>query len=162
MSEFIFNLQRFAKISNSTSDTLVSGTSAADTISNEGNLVTIKGGAGNDSIFSSTNPNSSLATDDNTGGYGYVTIDAGAGNDTIVSSDPHVSINGGAGNDSIYSYAWNYVTISGGTGDDTISTNDAPSVLFKYSSGDGNDLIEGFTESSTLSISAAISAAMLS
>ena len=153
MEEFIFDLQRFGEFSNEYDSTLISGTSAADTISNAGNLVTIKAGAGNDSIYSSTHSNLSLATDDNLNGYGYVTIDAGAGNDTVESGDPYVSINGGAGNDSIYSYVWQYVTISGGTGNDIINSNYGTYNLFKYAEGDGNDNIWGFDGTSTLSIS---------
>ena len=104
-------------IRNSTTNTLISGSTYADTLTNYGGGVTIRGGAGNDYIYSST-----LYTVNSS--YGYVTIDAGEGNDTIYSNDPHVSINAGAGDDSIYSY-WNAtsITINGGEGADTITSS---------------------------------------
>ena len=155
MVNLLFDLQRFAEISNDVIGTLISGTSAADTIYNSGNLVTIKGGAGDDYIQSSTYSNPDLVTALNPYGYGYVTIDAGAGNDTVYSFDPFVSIVGGAGNDFIYNSCYDYVTMSGGTGNDTIELGYGGYNLLKYASGDGNDTVNGFAENSTLSISGA-------
>ena len=61
------------------------------------------------------------------------------------------SINGGEGNDSIRTKGSN-VTISGDKGNDSIKNIDGTNIVFKYISGDGNDIIEGFNETSTLSI----------
>ena len=58
----------------------------------------------------------------------------------------------GSGADDNISVNGNYATISGGKGDDTIDSSGA-NVTFKYSSGDGNELIRGFDSSSTLQVS---------
>ena len=113
-----------------------------------GGYATVNGGAGNDYI--------SL-------GYGNnASIDGGAGNDTILTSGEYSTLNGGAGDDLISNALddtatlesrvnFDNVTINAGRGNDTIQ-NGGENVLFKYSLGDGNDLITGFNETSTLSI----------
>ena len=58
----------------------------------------------------------------------------------------------GAGNDSIRNSSDN-VTISGGKGNDTISAWSSKNALIKYTSGDGNDMVWNFNETSTLQIS---------
>ena len=158
-----------AEINNTKSNTLLSGTNGDDSIQNgyynssrnrhEGGYnVTIDGDAGNDYI-SNYGDNSKL--------------DGGDGDDSILNdgfSDDvdgeHIgnktSINGGAGNDYIHNWGDN-VTISGGGGDDTIHNDGfyddydewlgGDGVLFQYTLGDGNDLIEGFRADSTLNIS---------
>lgn len=131
-----------AVIYNLTSNTLLSGTSGNDDIVNGGynsswvwhsggNNVTINTGAGNDSVY-------------NDYGY-YVIINTGAGNDSVYNSGDSVTISGGKGNDSIYNN-WNF--ISKAPSDD----NNGSDVLVKYASGDGNDIIYGFKDNSTLSI----------
>lgn len=45
------------------------------------------------------------------------------------------------------------MTINAGAGDDSISIQSGSNILFKYRAGEGNDLIEGFNSTSTLSIS---------
>ena len=108
-----------------------------DSIDNRGSKVSIKGGKGNDLI--------------NNGGS-KVSINSGDGNDYIDNYGSKVSINGGDGNDYIENDAKS-VTISGGKGDDTIYiSNSGANVLYKYKSGDGSDLIQGFNETSKLSI----------
>ena len=80
------------------------------------------------------------------------TIDAG-GDDDYIYGCPNTrnnSINGGAGNDSIDSNGPN-VTIEGGKGIDSI-VNYGSNVLFKYSSGDGDDTIYGVKSDSTVQI----------
>ena len=133
-------------IENTIKNTLVNGTSDDDTISNSAGGVTIKAGAGDDSIISST---SSMYTVNNS--YGYVTIDAGAGDDTVENIDPYVSISGGAGDDFIYNNTWRNVTINGGTGDDTIDGLGSNNVI-QYKAGDGDDVIVDFDESATIRI----------
>ncbi len=120
---------------NSGSNVTISGGADNDSISNTGSKVFINSGAGNDSIFNSSS---------------NVTISGGADNDSIYNIGSKVSINGGAGNDSIFNSSSN-VTISGDADNDTIKnfTNGA-NVLFQYSG--GNDIIEGFNETSTLQL----------
>lgn len=159
------------------SNTIISGTSYADSIKNTGNKVTINANADNDTI---NNVGSSVRIDAGNGNdrvynnstgvfingnedddyiengyYGIAsdtTIDGGTGNDTIWNGETKVSINGNDGNDSVYSYAPE-VTISGGAGSDTLWNDWGQVVLFKYAAGDGNDTIQGFNASSTLQIS---------
>ncbi|MBE8949651.1 MAG: hypothetical protein SR3Q1_03510 [Quinella sp. 3Q1] len=79
-----------------------------------------------------------------------VKIQALGGNDSVDNSASNIIINGGNGNDSISNSGSN-VTIDGGKGNDTLSlgyTNN----LIQYTSGDGNDLIQGFDEDDTLQI----------
>ncbi len=144
MSEFIFNLQRFAEIYNSTPNTLVSGSGGDDYIENSGANVSIIGGKGNDYIFN---------------GGDNVTIDAGADSDTVYNTSSNVTINGGDGDDIIknindddYTNGSSNVSINGGADNDTIYNEGGNNVLFNYNDGDGNDLIKGFNATSTLKI----------
>ena len=208
-----------AVIENSTSNTLVSGTSDDDTIKNFGSQVTIKSLAGNDSIMTNGGTKISITGDSGDdfiqspgfisgsifGGGGNDTIqlksalgdvktgtegliDSGAGNDSIINGYSgwagvsNLTISGGSGNDYLYSNVYNCsitggngkdsirntglnATITGGKGNDSIdnryevsrsgtySTLDGDYALFQYTSGDGNDIIYGFKDNSTLSIS---------
>ena len=137
-------------IYNYNTNSLVSGTSDANTIRNYAGGATILGNGGNDSIYNST---SSYHTINN--GYGYVTIDGGAGNDTITSNDPRVSINGGADNDVINLSDWSGITVKGGTGNDTVNTSSLRSngVLYQYNYGDGYDYLSNWSGNDTLSLS---------
>lgn len=84
--------------------------------------------------------------------YG-VTIAALGGNDTITNSGINVSISGGTGSETIFNNGAN-VTINSGVGDDAIALlNNAKNNLIVYRAGDGNDYIEGFNSTTTLSIS---------
>ena len=127
---------------NETYEVTIQALGGSDTIYNAGSDVSIDGGAGNDSI------------------YGYYddrsTVNTGAGNDTIVNEGGVYSpINAGAGNDlvslvSVLNYIYGH-TINGGTGDDTIYGNSLAAQssggsTYKFSAGDGNDIIYGFTE----------------
>ncbi|MBR4152623.1 MAG: calcium-binding protein [Selenomonadaceae bacterium] len=152
---------------------IIDGGDGNDSIENyQGNSVTIDGGAGNDFIYNEKGNNSTIlggaGSDaiENSGGS-KVLIDAGDGNDQIINvrSGNNVALNstilGGAGNDVISNNADN-VTISGGEGDDLIinyyTTDEENSgdlvsgnnVTFQHVS--GNDLIQGFNESSVLEI----------
>lgn len=131
-------------------NSLVSGTSYADTINNYAGGATVRAGDGGDYIFNSTSSNYTINS-----GYGYVTLDGGAGNDTIENNDPSVSINGGAGRDRIsLNSGFTGVTINAGTGNDTIYGDSLDSgVLYQYKAGDGSDIIYSFTSSDTLRIS---------
>jgi len=74
------------------------------------------------------------------------------GQDETLSSPDNATINAGDGDDTIINDGSN-VTITGGAGDDYIFTYyKGENVLFTYASGDGNDTITGFNETSTLSI----------
>ena len=140
-----------ASFVNTTINSIVSGTGGDDTIRNSAGGATIRAGAGNDYIYSSTSSSHMINN-----GYGYVTIDGGAGDDTIESFDPHVSINGGDGDDIIYPIGdYVGVTVRGGAGNDTLVNSTVESdngKLYQYGDGDGNDVIISFSESDTLAL----------
>ena len=141
----------------------INGGSGNDSINNHGNEVKIEGGAGDDYIFN-----------ENTGGYStlngsdgndtiYNGFYAGAANDVLINAGKdndyiynnggfYITIDGGAGEDTIENNVGDNVTIDGGAGNDYINNNSGENVLIKYSEGDGNDVIDGFNETSTLSI----------
>jgi hypothetical protein len=156
-----------AKINNTLSNTLLSGTSGNDSIQNGGSWdgtwydggsnVTINTGDGNDEV-------------DNW--VSSVTINTGDGNDSVWNGGDSVTINTGDGNDSVRNSYGDSVTISGGKGNDSIYNNcfrqddgsiyywdddSGSNVVFKYEEGDGNDIIYGFKKNSTLSIAGSYS-----
>ena len=136
-------------IDNIGSNVTITAGDGSDTIENsrwgDADNVSIDAGAGDDSVYSR--------------GFTNVTIDAGDGKDTVeldyYESDK-ISVNGGAGDDSIYNYEVKNATIGGGEGNDTITLElrdyDKPKNIIVYNAGDGNDLVEGFNETATLSI----------
>ena len=164
-------------ISNSGTNVLISGGDGNDTVTNNGGYSTILGGAGNDSIYNSA---SSVVVDGGDGNdtiyssynyygkisggvgndsiysYGYYsTVDGGAGDDTIFSYDYYGGlVNGGAGNDviSLSSSSSGVSTIIGGAGNDTIRAEGTFGRLYKYSIGDGSDVIFGFGENDSIHI----------
>ena len=143
---------------NSINNTLVSGTSYADTITNYAHHVTIQTGAGNDSIFSYNMVNSSYTAISSRASYSL--IDAGDGNDNIKNfGNDHCTVYGGNGNDSITNTG-QYSTIFGGVGNDTMwnwesgwsdySKRDQ-SYYSVLDGGDGNDYIgSGYGQYNTL------------
>ncbi len=62
-----------------------------------------------------------------------------------------VSVIGSAGNDTITN-SGNDVSIRGDAGNDQISLGGASNVLIQYTAGDGNDVVDGFSATSTLRI----------
>ena len=103
---------------------------------------TIIGGAGND-------------TDDIFGWGGGTVVDAGAGNDSIgIDNGGGVSVDAGAGNDVIHAIATEN-TINGGKGNDTVVCDTKqdfiihPNII-QYASGDGNDVIDNYTEDAAI------------
>ena len=116
---------------------LITGSTAANSISNTLSGATIQALGGADTIV-------------NKYPVSNVSINAGAGDDMIVNEGTYSTVDGEAGNDRI----WNdgsRVTITGGTGDDSI-LNRGDDNIFRYNSGDGNDTIAGFKTNSTLEI----------
>lgn len=142
----IFDLQRFANLSYSKSNTVINGTAYDDTIKNiyigGGDNVTINAGGGNDSVY-------------NDWGW-YLKIDAGDGDDTITDyKGGYSSIYGGAGNDIISLRSMSDVdTIRGGAGNDTIygDTVNLYGAVYQYVYGDGYDVIKNYKSSDTISI----------
>ncbi len=142
----------------------ISGGAGNDSILvSRGHLTYIDGGDGNDSIIGF---NLNIESDDWAMG-GHATILGGAGADYI---NPiyanNASIDGGAGNDTLIVLGKD-ATVSGGAGNDRITLPDpatlregdvegADDVVIVYNSGDGNDVITGFTEDSTLSVGSAL------
>lgn len=150
----------------------IDGGSGNDSICSTGRDITINGGAGHDSIFNDY----IIRGNHNNWADESATIDGGDGNDSITNYAMNVSINGSEGNDYIcngddiffhssqdYESLSANVTINGGLGDDSIINHYnknyyfkctyGENILFKYANGDGNDIIEGFNLTSTLSIS---------
>ncbi|MBR4903226.1 MAG: hypothetical protein IKZ53_00980 [Selenomonadaceae bacterium] len=138
-----------AKIYNTKSNTLLSGTSADDTIINDnyyyadgswhdggGSNVTIKGGKGKDYI---SNDGSNIFN---------VLIDGGAGDDTVWNDCKNTTIDGGAGNDEIHNEA-SSVSIAGNAGNDYIFNKGDNLTI---TSGAGNDSIWNYGYVSHLSI----------
>ncbi|MBR4694784.1 MAG: hypothetical protein IKO94_01745 [Selenomonadaceae bacterium] len=82
---------------------------------------------------------------------------AGNGNDTIYNCGNYALIDSGAGADIIIHCGEN-ATIKGGKGNDTLDTSisdarlSAAKTLYRYASGDGNDVISGFGDGDTLHI----------
>lgn len=135
-----------SNISNTTKNTTVSGTSSADSIYNGAGGVKISASAGDDTIYSSTQPNYTVNS-----AYGYVTIDGGNGNDSISVYDPNLSISGGYGNDTIsIRGSYSNITIKGGGDYDYIyneSTSRQGGHIYQYASGDGYDTIVNYSPS---------------
>jgi Ca2+-binding RTX toxin-like protein len=92
-------------------------------------LLTINGGAGNDTISAATLPSGIIG----------LTIDGGAGNDTITGSQGNDTLLGGDGNDTIIGGRGNDVALLG-NGNDT----------FVWNPGDGSDTVEGQAGTDTL------------
>ena len=113
-----------AEFYNDENNKLITGTSGSDSVYNEeGDWATITTGAGNDFVYNDA---------------GYI-----------------ATINTGAGNDTVYNDGWsNYCTINTGAGRDLISLDSSSYFnVIIYNNGDGNDVIYGLDDTSTLSIS---------
>ena len=123
------------EISNSTAETVVSGSRFSDFIFNSGASAQIYGYDGDDTL---------------TNNGRYATLSGGEGNDFIDNRATGSFLDAGEGDDSINNTGTN-VTIRAGYGDDTIN-NAAHANIFLYSEGDGNDFITGFNENDTLEI----------
>ncbi|MBR1730567.1 MAG: calcium-binding protein, partial [Selenomonadaceae bacterium] len=157
-------------IVNTKSNTIISGSNFNDTILNNlsGSKVKINVGGGNDTITNFAQ----YVTINGDNGNDYIAnagsrskIYGGAGNDTfingynvtnnsVIASGNYSQLDSGDGNDSIINWVTDNVTITGGKGNDTIFLgNDNNKSLIKYSNGDGNDIIQGYSSSSTISIS---------
>ncbi|MBR4641137.1 MAG: hypothetical protein IKO74_00235 [Selenomonadaceae bacterium] len=135
-----------------------------DSINNLGDFVTIDGGAGNNVISNGSDycvggnkvsiAGGAAAESLTNYGGSYVTIKAGAGNDTIknIHTVNYADYNQTTKKyDTIETIYPSNVTLEGGKGNDYLE-NDGANVLFKYNSGDGNDSIQGFNDTSTLQI----------
>ena len=164
-------------INNTLSGSPVVGTEGNDTINNIGEEVTISALDGNDLITNDGSGNESsinagagddtilnnyaqdveiIAAEGNDSIYNcgnYLTVDGGAGNDSITNDKNFgSSISGAEGDDVISVTDGTDITINGGTGNDTINI-DSDEAFIEYKAGDGNDLIQGFDDTTTLSIS---------
>ena len=124
-------------ITNTKSNKKITGTTSADTIFNSGSKITISGGAGDDYIQNYSGSNVSLS--------------GGAGNDAIATGAIYSDVSSGKN-----------VTITGGAGHDYITSMSDKGVLYEYTSGDGNDFINGFNSNDTLKINGSSYATMTS
>ena len=133
----------------------ISGDNGDDSINGTDNYSTILGGDGNDTIagnhFRSMIDGGNGSDLVSLGAYWYNTLDGGAGDDQIITEGSAASINGGSGNDVIRLGGRN-VTVRGGSGDDTIRSTGSGGNLYQYSAGDGNDVIYGYNNSDTITI----------
>ena len=110
-------------INNTTQNTLIAGTSSADSIYNYAYYVTIDGGAGDDSI--------------NNAAGDYVSIDGGTGNDSIFNGNLNWNntIHGGLGDDTI--------TNEGNYGIYQYASGDGNDVIFGFGYDDTLQLTDG-------------------
>ena len=166
-------------VNNPYNEVTILGGADDDTINNNGKFNSISGGAGKDSIRDFMGDHNTIDGGDGndiievwgekssilggdgddsiyTSGY-KSSVDGGAGDDTVDVSGEKVFALGGDGNDKI-NVTFNDATVIGGKDDDTIKIGDEgllnpPQHTFiEYNDGDGNDVIEGFNETSTLKI----------
>ncbi len=113
-----------AEYYNENNNSVISGSSEADSIYNGGDTVTINAGAGDDTVEN----------------YGStVTINGGDGNDSIWSNGDYITINGGAGDDFIYTNG--NASINFSQGNDTVSLDSGVSSL-KVASFTSGDVIQ--------------------
>ena len=136
-------------ISNSTNNTLITGTELADTIQNTGSNVTISGRASNDSIISSGAKGSldgGAGNDTINNSGANATVEGYYGDDRLTNSGEGVSISGNYGNDTIINSGDN-VTIASGSGSDSI-VNTGSNVLIEFIG--GQDSVWGFNATSKL------------
>ena len=143
-----------ANISNSTNDTVITGTASGDSITNTGQPVTINAGDGNNTI-TSDHRNSKHASDNDATLSNRVYITSGSGKDSVYVNASRMNgfldsaliytpysgyINVGGGDDTIRNYQVNNSEMLGGDGNDDIRISDAiNSTIY----GDtGNDYIE--------------------
>ena len=127
-------------VSNSNNNTVITGTSYADSIKNFANNVTVNGGANNDTIYTSGDKN--IVNGDAGNDHIYVwsegtniTVDAGAGNDLVhvYANAKNHFVTAGAGNDTI-EMSGNSVKGYGDSGDD---------YFYVYANGYNHTLIGG-------------------
>lgn len=124
MKKFSFNLQQFAAISNSNSNTIITAIDAYDSVTNYGSNVQIYLGDGDDTI-------------NNAGDY--VTMSGGEGNNIITNYGDNTSVLSGSGNDYIYNRYANNAIITSNSGNDTVWHMYASNVAI--STGDGDDSV---------------------
>ena len=122
-------------------NTIVMGSSKADTLNLKGNKISVNAGGGDDVV--------------SVGGM-QVTVNGDAGNDIITVSGSSNNIYGGQGNDKITLTGADN-TVSGGKGNDSL-WGGKNSDTFIYGSGDGNDIIYNFDDGDMLKITGAFSA----
>ena len=148
-----------AEISNSTNNTIISGTPNDDSIENSGDNVTINSYDGNDHIASGSfwkYPNNVVinagAGDDSINNKGDgATISAGGGNDSIRNDGSYAIIDISSGNNYIYSEG-RETKINTGDGYDTIHNYSGSKA--KIDSGNGNDYIHNHTDNIEVTINA--------
>ncbi|MBR4903279.1 MAG: calcium-binding protein, partial [Selenomonadaceae bacterium] len=149
-------------LENSVADTLLVGTSEADSILNLADDVTINSGDGDDTVYSGLEGQAAnralinLGSGNNQatiqGGSDKVSVIAGDGNNVIQTTSPNNLLQSGSGNDSLCCYTGSdNNTMISGDGDDVI---DAVGHNVTINAGSGNDTIQTYRNAYDISINA--------
>lgn len=147
-------------LKNSKSDMAIYGYAGNDTIRNYSSNVYISGGNDNDFIKSESYASNVTVHGDTGSDNIYVAgknaqIYGESDNDSIkVIRCDNGYIDGGTGNDTISVWSAVNITLKGGKGNDYVELTalNNPSCVIAYNSGDGNDIITGFSDNDTLNI----------
>ena len=102
---------------------------------NFADVVTLSGGSGNDTIYSSGEAS---------------TLSGGSGKDSLYNEGVNAILLGGSDKDTLYNEG-EHVTIAGGTGNDSIS-NKGKHIVYQFGTGDGKDTVVGFNDGDTVQI----------
>jgi Ca2+-binding RTX toxin-like protein len=118
----------------------------ASTLKASSGLLSLDGGAGNDTITGGAGHDFLFGGDDNDrilGGAGNDQLSGGNGNDVLDGGIGNDALAGGAGNDTVTGGAGND-TVSGGAGNDSITASLGNDVVRYTSVLDGHDVVIGF------------------
>ena len=124
------------RLDNSSSASMVSGTSSDDSITNIGSYATIDAGEGKDTIVNSYDQLIALREVDGVVHYdsyilqgSYSSLSGGEGNDVIIDLVGHSTINPGKGNDSVTIGAYSVLEYAEGDGNVVVSHYDETNVV---------------------------------
>ena len=138
------------------------GGSGADTLSGGDGNDSILGSAGKDKLYGGNGTDTLYGGDNNDilyGQNGNDYLNGGAGNDKLFGGDGTDKLYGSTGKDSLFGGAENDTLkggdgndyLSGGTGNDKLWGGDGADTFY-YASGDGKDVIYGFSDEDSLTL----------
>ena len=148
-------------LGNAGNDYLLGG-SGADTLSGGNGNDSILGSAGKDKLYGGNGTDTLYGGDNNDilyGQNGNDYLNGGAGNDKLYGGDGTDKLYGSTGKDSLFGGAENDTLkdgdgndyLSGGTGNDKLLGGDGADTFY-YASGDGKDVIYGFSDEDSLTL----------